>query len=73
MEDSLVLSVFLTASNKKFLITQWFTMVSMISRTEQIQAVFSSAILPLGVLTGGKHCKNVLPLWKCPAVFTEES
>lgn len=73
MNDSLIPSVFLTANNKNFLITAWFTMLSMIFRTEQILSVFSSTILPLGVLTEVKHRKNVLPLWKCSAGFTEES
>jgi len=58
MNDSLVLALFLTANNEKFLITHWFTIPSMIFRTEQIV----SAVLPLGVLTRVKHRKNVFPL-----------
>lgn len=73
MDDRLLLSLFLTAGNKWFLITHWFTMLSALHRTQQILAVLSRTILPLGVFTGVKHRKNVLPLWKYPAGFTEAS
>lgn len=70
MDDSLVLAVSFTGDNNRFLITHWFTTMSMsMFRTEQIQSVFFYTILPLG---GVKHRKNVLLLWKCPAVLPEE-
>lgn len=41
MDDSLVLAVSFTGYNNRFLITHWFTTMSMsMFRTEQIQSVF---------------------------------
>lgn len=66
-DDSLVLFVSFTGNDNRFLITHWFTKLSVsMFRTEQILSVFFHTILPLG---GVKHRKNVLLLWEVLQYF----